>query len=63
MPVVFGAYNPLLFSDLLAQSSLSVTCIGLGTARINLLAGWAGAASRRAPCSRTAPRGCRTSCT
>jgi len=42
LPVVFGAYNPLQFSDLLAQSSVSVTCYGLGSARINLMAGLGG---------------------
>ncbi|MGV3569110.1 MAG: spore coat U domain-containing protein [Ramlibacter sp.] len=42
LPVVFGNYNPLQYSDVLAQSSLSVNCIGFGTARVSLLAGLGG---------------------
>lgn len=42
LPVVFGNYNPLQYSDLLAQSSLAVRCVGLGAARASLLAGLGG---------------------
>lgn len=46
LPMVFGVYNPLQFTDLVAQSSLSLTCVGLGVARINLLAGLGGGGIR-----------------
>ncbi|RYY96441.1 MAG: SCPU domain-containing protein [Comamonadaceae bacterium] len=41
-PIVFGVYNPLLYGDLVAQSSIAITCVGLGAARINMLAGLGG---------------------
>ncbi len=46
-PMLFGSYNPLSFTDQLAQTSVSARCIGLGNIRVLLGAGLAGTVSDR----------------